>query len=444
MLYYQALGFTKIENDVTKIRKAYLKLSQIHHPDKRGDEATFSRIQQAYNFLTNIDKKTEYDYAIKRGWNHTEEFYYNERFDYPAFSDFSGTHKAPDQPSSWETASHANAKTKLRPGNFDAWMSKVINICQKNPQGALYHVPQYNALFFNHSQTLADYRLGRTNTIEGIEQEETTALLKIIEKVQEASPGKQRELIVSQMLAPFLRDLKRLKKENGLGDFFLNHRDHQGNTAILLLAKTELNTELQENMLKDLLDLGSNPDTTNNENESARPYLSKNIIFSHDIKKCGKASVEKALNEIRAIVEDHIKHHLNLPLNRPRSSYQKEKGERTKADCMYDYLDILNSDPGHDDGNESSSQVKHNQEKLSQLHAKFRGDKNILIKDQKNSVSTFFGRIAEIFTNLFKPAEEKKYSTLGLAKCGFFASHGERTFTLATEVIQTCVSSPAA
>jgi DnaJ family protein A protein 2 len=43
------------------IRKAYLKLSRVHHPDKGGDPEKFKEIQQAYEVLSDSNKKEFYD-----------------------------------------------------------------------------------------------------------------------------------------------------------------------------------------------------------------------------------------------------------------------------------------------------------------------------------------------------------------------------------------------
>ena len=44
-----------------EIKKAYRNLAMKHHPDRGGDEAQFKQIQEAYNVLSDDDKKHEYD-----------------------------------------------------------------------------------------------------------------------------------------------------------------------------------------------------------------------------------------------------------------------------------------------------------------------------------------------------------------------------------------------
>lgn len=60
MDYYKTLG---VEKNATpeEIKKAYRKLAGANHPDRGGDTATFQKIQQAYDVLSDPQKKQEYD-----------------------------------------------------------------------------------------------------------------------------------------------------------------------------------------------------------------------------------------------------------------------------------------------------------------------------------------------------------------------------------------------
>lgn len=60
MTLYEILG---VENTATKeeIKKAYRKKSNIHHPDKGGDNDMFITIKNAYNVLRNDEKREKYD-----------------------------------------------------------------------------------------------------------------------------------------------------------------------------------------------------------------------------------------------------------------------------------------------------------------------------------------------------------------------------------------------
>lgn len=56
MDYYSTLGLNRGASE-DEIKKAYRKLAMKHHPDRGGDEKKFKEISQAYEFLTDPDKK---------------------------------------------------------------------------------------------------------------------------------------------------------------------------------------------------------------------------------------------------------------------------------------------------------------------------------------------------------------------------------------------------
>ena len=60
MDYYQILGVSKDANP-DDIKKAYRKLASIHHPDRGGDTAKFQQVQQAYDVLSDPEKRKHYD-----------------------------------------------------------------------------------------------------------------------------------------------------------------------------------------------------------------------------------------------------------------------------------------------------------------------------------------------------------------------------------------------
>jgi curved DNA-binding protein len=60
MDYYQTLGVEKTASQ-DEIKKAYRKLAAKHHPDRGGDTATFQSIAQAYDTLSDPDKRAQYD-----------------------------------------------------------------------------------------------------------------------------------------------------------------------------------------------------------------------------------------------------------------------------------------------------------------------------------------------------------------------------------------------
>ena len=58
--YYQILGVTKNATQ-EDIKKAYRKLAHQYHPDKGGDEQKFKEINEAYQVLSNSEKRQQYD-----------------------------------------------------------------------------------------------------------------------------------------------------------------------------------------------------------------------------------------------------------------------------------------------------------------------------------------------------------------------------------------------
>jgi len=58
--YYKILGVSK-QATSPEIKKAYYKLAHKHHPDKGGDEKKFKEINEAYQTLSNNEKRAQYD-----------------------------------------------------------------------------------------------------------------------------------------------------------------------------------------------------------------------------------------------------------------------------------------------------------------------------------------------------------------------------------------------
>lgn len=59
--YYQILGVSRAAS-ADEIKKAYYKLAHQHHPDKgSGDEKKFKEINEAYQVLSDKEKKSQYD-----------------------------------------------------------------------------------------------------------------------------------------------------------------------------------------------------------------------------------------------------------------------------------------------------------------------------------------------------------------------------------------------
>src|SRR3954470_17181627 len=60
MDYYEILGITKGASQ-DEIKKAFHKLAHKYHPDKGGDEAKFKEINEAYQVLSDAQKRQQYD-----------------------------------------------------------------------------------------------------------------------------------------------------------------------------------------------------------------------------------------------------------------------------------------------------------------------------------------------------------------------------------------------
>jgi DnaJ-class molecular chaperone len=84
MDYYATLGLHRNASDA-EIKKAYRSLAMKHHPDRGGDEKRFKDISQAYDFLSNPEKKQIIDLGGDPnaqsgggGFNHNPfEFHFN-------------------------------------------------------------------------------------------------------------------------------------------------------------------------------------------------------------------------------------------------------------------------------------------------------------------------------------------------------------------------------
>ena len=58
--YYEILGVAKTADDA-EIKKAYRSLASKHHPDKGGDTAKFQELQEAYDNLSDAQKREAYN-----------------------------------------------------------------------------------------------------------------------------------------------------------------------------------------------------------------------------------------------------------------------------------------------------------------------------------------------------------------------------------------------
>jgi curved DNA-binding protein len=89
MNYYDILGVNENASQ-DDIKKAYKKLAMQHHPDRGGDNKTFQEISQAYDTLSDPNKKSQYD-AERNGYGNPFE----GMGGFPNFGDMFGFHFGP-------------------------------------------------------------------------------------------------------------------------------------------------------------------------------------------------------------------------------------------------------------------------------------------------------------------------------------------------------------
>lgn len=63
MTYYELLGVASLAT-ADEIKRAYRKLASQHHPDKGGDKSKFQEIQQAYDTLSDNNRRQQYDMQL--------------------------------------------------------------------------------------------------------------------------------------------------------------------------------------------------------------------------------------------------------------------------------------------------------------------------------------------------------------------------------------------
>jgi len=86
MDYYRILGVNKNASQ-DEIRKAYKKQSMKHHPDRGGDESEFKKINEAYQTLSNEQKRAEYDNPQPQYRFHQRDFRNGNPFGANGFED---------------------------------------------------------------------------------------------------------------------------------------------------------------------------------------------------------------------------------------------------------------------------------------------------------------------------------------------------------------------
>jgi len=82
---YQTLGVER-NAPADEIKRAYRKLASQHHPDKGGDKTRFQEIQQAYDTLSDANRRAAYDNPQPQGFG----FQANGPFDFQTIFDVFG------------------------------------------------------------------------------------------------------------------------------------------------------------------------------------------------------------------------------------------------------------------------------------------------------------------------------------------------------------------
>ena len=87
MNYYDVLGVPTDASE-SDIKKAFRKLASQHHPDKGGDTDKFQQIQEAYEVLSDSDKRHLYDHPPRQGFS--GNFHEHQTFGDDVFAQFFG------------------------------------------------------------------------------------------------------------------------------------------------------------------------------------------------------------------------------------------------------------------------------------------------------------------------------------------------------------------
>ena len=94
MDYYNTLGISKSASEAD-IKAAYRKMAMKHHPDRGGDEKKFKEVTEAYETLSDPQKKQMFDMGVDPNAQHTSyrqgspfEFHFNTGNFEDVFSNF--------------------------------------------------------------------------------------------------------------------------------------------------------------------------------------------------------------------------------------------------------------------------------------------------------------------------------------------------------------------
>ncbi len=108
--YYNILKVSPVSNQ-TSIKKAYLKLAQKFHPDKnKSKNATeiFKQITEAYQVLSDTQKRAEYDQIRKQGQKQTSDSFKEKAHSFNQKKSSSNSSDRPSPPPSLDAFAYLN------------------------------------------------------------------------------------------------------------------------------------------------------------------------------------------------------------------------------------------------------------------------------------------------------------------------------------------------
>jgi curved DNA-binding protein len=93
MNYYEILG---VESNASQadIKKAYRDLVKVHHPDVGGSDERFKQISEAYETLSDKDKRQQYDFTQSTSNSNFNEFFYKFGGDFASMFNNAYSHQA--------------------------------------------------------------------------------------------------------------------------------------------------------------------------------------------------------------------------------------------------------------------------------------------------------------------------------------------------------------